>query len=444
MEVLVMKKFNKDKLKRDYSVSPLQWYQEHPTKEDMQYLYIELNMSRPDVMKYLNLAFHSLDVIIIKYDLHKHAGERSNKNYVIDVSRLSRDFSKYPLLKNDMTPYKEDLEYLYNDCQFSKPQLCEYFNTSHSALSRWLEKFNIKKDRSRMDRYKTSWNKKVRPTKEEMYKKYVEENKTQLELCSIYNISEETVTRWLSEYGIRKSVYKNGSSYESKINKMFGQIFKSTFEIIKPQQIDLYNEEMKFGIEFNGNYWHSTKYKDEKYHQEKSLKAKEKGVFLMHIYEYEWNDPVRQNIVLSIINSKMKKSKRIFGRKCEIKEITRQEAKDFLNINHLEGYEESDTHLGLTYKNELVEVMTFKKSNLNRFCSKLNNIVVGGVTKLFTYYIRKYNPDKIVSKSDIGKFKGDIYTVLQFKFSNMIDPDFKIIEHERIYDSGSMLWTWSK
>ena len=55
---------------------------------------------------------------------------------------------------------------------------------------------------------------------------------------------------------------------------------------------DIYLPEYHLGIEFNGSYWHSdifhTDHKGRStYHQEKSLKAEEVGIFLFHIFEYE-------------------------------------------------------------------------------------------------------------------------------------------------------------
>lgn len=58
--------------------------------------------------------------------------------------------------------------------------------------------------------------------------------------------------------------------------------------IIPPQEIDIYCPDFKIGIEFNGNYWHSVDLRGKTYHLEKYNKAKEKGVFIYHLYENEW------------------------------------------------------------------------------------------------------------------------------------------------------------
>lgn len=77
---------------------------------------------------------------------------------------------------------------------------------------------------------------------------------------------------------------------------------------------------------------------------------------------------------------------KIFARKCEIKEISSKESKNFVNQNHIQGNAPSTIKIGLFFKEKLVSVMTFGKRpmfNSNeyeiiRFCNILNTMVVGG------------------------------------------------------------------
>ena len=66
------------------------------------------------------------------------------------------------------------------------------------------------------------------------------------------------------------------------------QIDTNTRKIIKPLELDFYIPNLKLAIEFNGTYWHSKNAgKDIKYHLNKSLLCREKGIRLIHIYEFE-------------------------------------------------------------------------------------------------------------------------------------------------------------
>lgn len=67
-----------------------------------------------------------------------------------------------------------------------------------------------------------------------------------------------------------------------------GEILQNNRQIIKPQELDIYLPDLNIAIEFNGMRWHSIELGTPKdYHVKKSLVCKEKGVRLIHIYEFE-------------------------------------------------------------------------------------------------------------------------------------------------------------
>jgi hypothetical protein len=108
------------------------------------------------------------------------------------------------------------------------------------------------------------------------------------------------------------------------------------------REIDIYIPDRKFGIEFDGIYYHSeiTGQKDKNYHNLKTQLAKQKGIFLIHIFENEWVN--KQDIVKSIILSKLGIfQKRIYARKCIVKEIDNKIKNEFLEKNHLQGKDRS-------------------------------------------------------------------------------------------------------
>lgn len=60
-----------------------------------------------------------------------------------------------------------------------------------------------------------------------------------------------------------------------------------------------------------------------------------------------------------------------------------------------------------------------------RSCSLLNTLIIGGAQKLFTYFIRNYNPDSIFSYCDFNKFDGKSYKNIGMKFIGYTGPDMK-------------------
>ena len=214
------------------------------------------------------------------------------------------------------------------------------------------------------------------------------------------------------------------------------EILTNEKSIISPLEIDIYLPDIKLAFEFNGLYWHSELHKIKNYHLEKSNRCNDMGIQLIHIWEDDWT--FKQDIVKSMIVNKVGLSKKIFARKCEIREITDNKTiRTFLDNNHLQGYIGSRFKIGLYHNDELVSLMTFGnlrksmryKSKINnyemiRFCNKKYHTIVGGAKKLLKYFVMKYHPDEIISFSDYSRSNGDLYKKLGFDFSHLSNPGY--------------------
>ena len=211
-------------------------------------------------------------------------------------------------------------------------------------------------------------------------------------------------------------------------------------DVIKPKELDIYIPSMKVGIEYNGLRWHSDKYKtDKRYHYDKLIACKEKGIKLIQVFEDEYTN--RKNIVLSKIAHLLGKCEnlpRIMGRKCEICEIGIKEARDFLEKNHIQGYGSGGVHLGAYFDNNLVGVMIFRKEKeyfweLTRFATDNRYICVGVGGKLFNYFIKNYDFREIKSFADrrwtIDE-EHNIYIQLGFKFDSYTSVEYRYFKEE--------------
>jgi hypothetical protein len=130
---------------------------------------------------------------------------------------------------------------------------------------------------------------------------------------------------------------------------------------------------------------------------------------------------------------------KIFARKCEVKVINDSKiVRLFLEKNHIQGFVGSSLKIGLFYKQELVSLMTFDHLegrmkmlenhwNLNRFCNKINTNVVGGASKLFSYFVNKYQPKRVISYADKDWSEGKLYNILGFVKVSESSPDYKYI-----------------
>jgi len=252
---------------------------------------------------------------------------------------------------------------------------------------------------------------------------YLKRFKSNLPLCTIcYPIGDSQSIKEKELLEFIKSIYS-------------GEIIQSYRDGL---EIDIYLPELKLGFEFNGLYWHSEIYKDKMYHLNKSNYFKEREIRIIHIWEDDWT--LKRDIVESqIINWLVFNGNKIFARNCQIREIKDIKIiKEFLNKNHIQGWVNSKIKIGLFFNSELVSLMTFdqfegrKKMeengwNLNRFCNKLNHLVVGGASKLLNYFIKVYKPNRIVSYADRDWSSGDLYQILGFDKVYQTDPDYKYL-----------------
>ena len=163
-------------------------------------------------------------------------------------------------------------------------------------------------------------------------------------------------------------------------------------QLISPKEINIFVPSKNVGFEFDGLFWHS-----EENLLNKTLLCLEKGVKLLHFYEDEWL--FKQDICKSIISSALGiYQNKVYARKCEIREISNNEYRDFLNENHIQGSVNSKIKIGLFYNNELIQCIGVGKTRysdnqfeLYRMCSKKFHQVIGGFSKLLKYLKQKYN-----------------------------------------------------
>lgn len=250
----------------------------------------------------------------------------------------------------------------------------------------------------------------------------------------------------LLKYGLNEAVRATSgfSAAELEIRNLlrqWGVKCQKTRKVLdNMSEIDIYCPDFKIGIEYNGTYWHSDAYKDAQYHFEKTQAAAAKGIRLIHIYEYEWNDPQKRLIIESFLRITFSHVPvRIFARNCEVRLITNAQAKTFNEANHLQGHRNAQVTLGLFYRDQLVQLMSFSRSKYNRNlnsdqdweivrgCPGSNNIVVGGVSKLFAHFCREYHPATVFSYCDYNKFDGASYEAIGMQFCGFTGPDMKWI-----------------
>lgn len=197
--------------------------------------------------------------------------------------------------------------------------------------------------------------------------------------------------------------------------------------IITPKEIDVYIPNKKLGIEIHGLLWHSYGSDSKSYlnnvhlenkfrHAEKYDLALKKDIKLLQIFQNEIEDNAKFDIWKSMISNHLGKNEKIYARKCEVIEVSSQEAKEFLNENHLQGNTIASYRYGLKYNNQLVALLTIVRSRFNkkyeweiaRYANKKYNSVIGGFSKLLKYF-RNNHSGSIITYADKRYSQGKLY-----------------------------------
>lgn len=188
-----------------------------------------------------------------------------------------------------------------------------------------------------------------------------------------------------------------------------GSVIENSRKVIPPFEIDIYLPELNLAFEFNGKFYHNSNkvyqefYKEPNYHANKRRKCAEKGIRLIQIWDFDYENKksLIKEKILHLIGQPS--TKPIYARKCEIKELTKPEAKEYLNINHLKGYSGTCArNIGLVYNEEIVACLSYSKPKngrveLKRYAGK----VVGGLERLFKHTLNDYRDLVIFTQIDL-------------------------------------------
>ncbi len=179
------------------------------------------------------------------------------------------------------------------------------------------------------------------------------------------------------------------------VKSMSEDAILSDATFLRPRELDVHVPSKNVAIEYNGLYWHSEKFRDRSYHQQKSNACALKNTQLLHVYADDWE--FRQSIVKSMIAHRLGKTKRkIQARKCSIRKVSSTERRQFFESSHLDGDTQSNISFGLEFEDKLVAVMSLRKPfhkkwhdrvEVARFATTLDTAVTGGLSRLTTHVI---------------------------------------------------------
>jgi len=240
--------------------------------------------------------------------------------------------------------------------------------------------------------------------------------------CVICNLEQGKTLQAFERGSLCSQCFPNASISQVEIlefiKKLGFRVISGDRSIISPYELDLYIPDKDLAIEYNSLYYHREDGPpgyDKKYHKNKTILCKDKGIRLLHIFGDEWSN--KKEIIKSMIKNRLGVADiKIGARSCSIIEIDKKVAKKFFEENHIDGYGRNRICFGLVYNGELVCGIALRipmirnkykgKIEIGRFVSKRGYLVMGGFSKLLK---------KCISWSSDGGFAGIItYADLRF------------------------------
>jgi hypothetical protein len=225
----------------------------------------------------------------------------------------------------------------------------------------------------------------------------------------------------------------------------FGFIVKRNVRgiVSNKSELDIYLPENNLAIEYNGLYWHSTRItRSHRRHIDKLETCESQGIRLIQFWDVEWEK--KKDICKEIILFALGKiGRRIYARNCIIKEVSTSESNIFLDLNHIQGACKANFRLGLYYQDELIGVQCYSAPNtgsagrdswlVTRTCFSKGTQVIGGISKMFSHFIKTVHPDKVTDFTDRRLFVASGHSKMGFVRQGVSDPCNYLTDGDALY-----------
>lgn len=262
--------------KRDYIINPLkrginQYDTEHFHKEDLEYMFLTLNIRLKDLAKMFNVTVKSIRNEL-KYNhikkKQKLAGintSETNRNHSFDVKEKIKNKIMSKMMVGGV--YQNNVQKRHETC------LKKYGYISVMGKDWSEETKQIVKNKKSLENY-------------------IITNRLDntIRLANSLGISQPVVNKIIKKFGLRYLIKPNVSNGELEVREFVKQYFEidnNTKDIVKPYELDIYIPKISTAIEYNGDYWHSQP-KAIKNDNKKKQMCDDKGIKLIIIKEHDW------------------------------------------------------------------------------------------------------------------------------------------------------------
>lgn len=241
--------------------------------------------------------------------------------------------------------------------------------------------------------------------------------------------------RYWVPYYVMTEDCREANNVISKPNLLFAELLeKDWYKVVKEFPIKNYSYDLKVWnilIEINPFPFHNSTWCpvwqpiSPDYHYNKLKLARDN--WYRCIMVRDWDDLTKIPYLLE------ENKQQLYARKCEVKQITREECHNFFESYHLQGdtvKNKNNIYIWLYYNNELVECMSFWLPRYNknyereilRLCTHKDYRVVWWADKIFRHFLKLTNANSVISYCDMSKFDWKVYEQLGFKLLKWNKP----------------------
>lgn len=268
----------------------------------------------------------------------------------------------------------------------------------------------------------------------EMYRIYNDEKLMLGELSLKVEVPVQTIARRFAAANLPlRTEYSSmeEKAFANSVEKIDSSMIRSFRKSGFAKEVDIWFPALDLAIDYHGLYWHSVGHtKVDLRHRNKAVKSIELGKRILQFWSHEVSH--KNDIVMSMIASKLGKTEKIFARKCVVSPLGSTDYTAFCEANHIHGSVGASVRLGLFYENTLVSVMSFGKSRYDkkidwemiRFCTLKGFTVVGGASKLWKHFVKNWKPSSVATYADARFSDGSFYTKIGFSLVHHSSPNY--------------------
>jgi hypothetical protein len=213
--------------------------------------------------------------------------------------------------------------------------------------------------------------------------------------------------------------------------KSYTTVHQRVRDVIAPKELDIFLPDHNLAIEYHGLYWH-TEDRVGTDHFDKWKSCADAGIELWQVFEDEWE--TRRDVIQQRLLARIGQAAKIGARACTVVNVGADDARVFFDRTHSQGgLGYSPINLGLKHGDALVAVATFGRQRNGAMVAAQGwevlryaavGTVVGGFGRLFAEFLRRHDPEDIVSFCDLRWGNGRMYQAVGFRLEHITPPDY--------------------